>query len=152
MSSESLNTVIRDKSCIRRIEAGISLHKLCVERCWWRPSLAAVLHSGATCLHYLYLNTKSESTLKIKQKCYRIYMRYICLGQTEAVHLPQFASLYRRAELPACLATAKQPHTNPSFSCRKPSTHKETQLEVHRMLVKGCLRRMQVGYKRLQTH
>lgn len=148
----TINTVIRDKWCTRSTEAGISLHKLCVEWCQRRSSLAAVLHSWATCLRYLYLNTKSESTLKIKQKCYRIYRRYICLGQRETVHLPQLASLYRRAEFPAHLATTKQPHTNPSFCCRKPSAHKETQLEVHRMLVKGCLRGIQVTYKRLQTY
>lgn len=51
------------------------------------------------------------------------------------------------AKLPVCLATAKQPHINLSFCCGKPSTHKETQLGVHRMLVTGCLSRMQVTYK-----
>lgn len=41
----AINTVIRDKSCARRIKAGISLRKLCVEWCQWRPSLAVVLQS-----------------------------------------------------------------------------------------------------------
>jgi len=148
----TVNSVIRNKSCTCSKEAGISLHKLCVERCQWGPSLAVVLHSWATCLHYLYLSAKSESMLQIKDKCYRICKRCICLGQMESIHLLQFAPLYRWAELPARLATAKQPQKNPPICCRKPSAHKEAQLEVHRMLVKGCLRGMQVTYKRLQTH
>lgn len=90
----TINTFIRDKSCTCRIEAGISLHKPCVNGASGHPVLL-LLYMPKPLAFSRYWNTKSKSTLKIKEKCYHMYRRYICLGQTEMVHLPQFASLYR---------------------------------------------------------